>query len=89
MTYGALTLMVLARPYRGPHSYVRGENLFAKAPGLLGLFYEYYSDYVATPGKFWVAPNAIIAAGKMRRTDPEREMLSLPPNVKVAQVWCW
>jgi hypothetical protein len=57
---------------------------------LLGLFYEYCSDDVAPPGKFWVAPNnAIIAAGKMHRMDPEREMLPPPLSVRVAQVCCW
>lgn len=48
-------------------------RVFAKEHGLLGLFYEYCSDHVAPPGKFWIAPNGIIENGKMRRMDPETE----------------
>ena len=49
---------------------------FSNGYGLLGLFYEYCSALVAPPGKFWVAPNAMIeddGSGAMRRVDPATE----------------
>jgi hypothetical protein len=51
----------------------KGALLFAREHGLLGLFHEYCSDRVAPPGKFWVAPNAVIEDGKMYRIDPASE----------------
>lgn len=51
----------------------KAANLFANEHGLLGLFYEYCSDHIAPPGKFWVAPNAVVENGRMRRMDPETE----------------
>lgn len=52
-----------------------GANLVANQYGLLGLFYEYCSAPVAPPGKFWIAPNAVIegGSGALRRVDPATE----------------
>lgn len=51
----------------------KSANLFADRHGLLGLFYEYCSDYAAPVDKYWVAPNAMIVNGELRRVNPETE----------------
>lgn len=46
---------------------------FAGRYGLLGLFHEQYSQPILPRRKCWVAPEAVIEHGELRRVDPATE----------------